>query len=238
MTKQEYERYKAEQEFFKCKFCGKLIKVGYNLDGLKLLTTSCIDRQCAGYKKISYDNLPEEVEKWNRWVKTAYEPPLWKFIKSQRKLKEDRKMNNKQVFAQNLKDLREKMEISQRTFAKKLGVKQAAVSAYECGIHLPTVENLIKIADFFDVSADKLLGREWRSVKVDLLMMAKLLLDEYCFKWDDDYGVFWTESEKVAALISEYNHLRELVISGQIKANVLELWMEDKRKKWREKNDM
>ena len=51
MTKQEYERYKAEQEFFKCKFCGKLIKVGYNLDGLKLLTTSCIDRQCAGYKK-------------------------------------------------------------------------------------------------------------------------------------------------------------------------------------------
>ncbi len=97
MTKQEYERYKAEQEFFKCKFCGKMIKVGYNLDGLKLLTTSCIDRQCAGYKKLSYDNLPEEVEKWNRWVKTAYEPPLWKFIKGQRKLtrKRKRKMDNK-----------------------------------------------------------------------------------------------------------------------------------------------
>lgn len=69
-------------------------------------------------------------------------------------------MNNKQVFAQNLKDLREKMEISQRTLAKKLGVKQEAVSAYECGMHMPTVEKLIKIADFFDVSADKLLGRE------------------------------------------------------------------------------
>lgn len=90
MTKQEYERYKAEQEFFKCKFCGRLIKVGYNLDGLKLLTTSCIDRKCAGYKKISYDNLPEEVEKWNRWVKTIYEPQLWKFIKGQRKLTEEK----------------------------------------------------------------------------------------------------------------------------------------------------
>lgn len=147
-------------------------------------------------------------------------------------------MDDKQVFAQNLKVLREKMEISQRTMAKKLGVKQAAVSAYECGIHMPTVENLIKIADFFDVSADKLLGREWRLVKVDVLSVAKTLLDQYSFKWDDDYSVFWTESQKVAAIISEYNHLRELVISGQIKANVLELWLEDKRKKWREKNDM
>lgn len=147
-------------------------------------------------------------------------------------------MDDKQVFAQNLKVLREKMEISQRTMAKKLGVKQAAVSAYECGIHMPTVENLIKIADFFDVSADKLLGREWRLVKVDVLSVAKTLLDQYSFKWDDDYIVFWTESQKVAAIISEYNHLRELVISGQIKANVLELWLEDKRKKWREKNDM
>lgn len=147
-------------------------------------------------------------------------------------------MDNKQVFAQNLKDLRGKMRISQRTLAKKLGIQPTAVSAYEHGKKLPTAEKLIKIADFFDVSTDKLLGREWRSVKVDLLTMAKLILDEYCFKWDDDYGVFWTESQKVAALISEYNHLRELVISGQIKANVLELWMEDKRKKWREKNDM
>lgn len=140
-------------------------------------------------------------------------------------------MNNKQVFAQNLKDLREKMEISQRTLAKKLGVKQAAVSAYERGIRFPTAEKLIKIADFFDVSTDKLLGREWRSVKIDILTMARSILDEFCFAWDDNYGVFWTESEKVAALISEYNHLRELVKSGQIKANVLELWMEDKRKK-------
>lgn len=147
-------------------------------------------------------------------------------------------MDNKQVFAQNLKDLREKMEISQRTLAKKLGAKQAAVSAYECGIHLPTVENLIKIADFFDVSVDKLFGRECRSVKADVLSVAKSLLDEYSFKWDDDYNVFWTESQKVAAIISEYNHLRELVMLGQIKADVLKLWLEDKKRKWRLKDDL
>ena len=140
-------------------------------------------------------------------------------------------MDNKQVLAQNIKVLREKMGISQREVARRLQIQPTAVSAYERGEKLPTVENLIKIADFFDVSTDKILGREWRSVKIDILTMARSLLDEFCFAWDDNYGVFWTESQKVAELISEYNHLRELVKSGQIKANVLELWMEDKRKK-------
>ena len=84
MTRREYERYKAEQEVLKCKFCGKWAKVGNNIDGLQLLTTSCIDRQCDGYKKLSYDNLPEEVEKWNRWVKIRYEPPVWKLCGQRR----------------------------------------------------------------------------------------------------------------------------------------------------------
>jgi transcriptional regulator with XRE-family HTH domain len=60
-------------------------------------------------------------------------------------------MDNKQVFAQNLKDLREKTGISQRTLAKKLGIHATDVSSYERGVNLPTVEKLIKIADFFDV---------------------------------------------------------------------------------------
>lgn len=147
-------------------------------------------------------------------------------------------MDDKQVFAQNLKVLRVKMEISQRTLAKNLDIQPTAVSAYERGEKLPTVEKLIKIADFFDVSADKLLGREWRSVKVDVLSVAKSLLDMYSFKWDDDYSVFWTESQKVAAIISEYNHLRDLVNGGQLGADVLELWLEDKRKKMKRKDDL
>ena len=69
-------------------------------------------------------------------------------------------MTIKQVFAQNLKDLRKKTGISQRTLAKKLGIQPTAVSAYERGEKLPTVEKIIKIADFFDVPADKLFGRE------------------------------------------------------------------------------
>lgn len=143
----------------------------------------------------------------------------------------DRKMDNKQVFAQNLKDLREKIGISQRTLAKKLGVQPTDVSSYERGVKLPTVKKLIKIADFFDVSVDKLLGREWRSEKVDLLTAVKVLLADYGFEWDGGNRCFLSADRNVYALVNEFMQLRELVKGGQIKADVLELWLEDKRKK-------
>ena len=143
----------------------------------------------------------------------------------------DRKMDNKQVFAQNLKDLREKIGISQRTLAKKLGVQPTDVSSYERGVKLPTVKKLIKIADFFDVSVDKLFGREWRPEKVDLLTAVKVLLADYGFEWDGGNRCFLSADRNVYALVNEFMQLRELVKGGQIKADVLELWLEDKRKK-------
>ena len=146
-------------------------------------------------------------------------------------------MDNKQVFARNLKDLRGKMRISQRTLAKKLGIQPSAVSAYEHGEKLPTVEKLIKIADFFDVSTDELLGREQKPVKVDLLTALNVLLADYGFNWDGA-RFFWSVDGNVYALVNEFMQLRRLVKGGQLKADVLELWLEDKRKKWREKNDM
>lgn len=140
-------------------------------------------------------------------------------------------MDNKQVFAQNLKDLREKTGISQRTLAKKLGVQPTDVSAYERGVKLPTAEKLIKIADFFDVSVDKLLGRELRSVKVDLLTAVNVLLADYGFEWDVGNRCFLSSEGNVYALVNEFMQLRKLVKGGQIKADVLDLWLEDKRKK-------
>ena len=140
-------------------------------------------------------------------------------------------MDNKQVFAQNLKVLREKIGISQRTLAKKLGIHATDVSSYERGVNLPTVEKLIKIADFFDVSADKLLGRELRTVKVDMLTAVKVLLADYGFEWDVGNRCFLSSEGNVYALVNEFMQLRELVKGGQIKADVFELWLEDKLKK-------
>ncbi|MGB9780652.1 helix-turn-helix domain-containing protein [Caldanaerobacter sp.] len=58
-----------------------------------------------------------------------------------------------------IKDLRAEKGISQNELAKALGLTQQAISAYENGLREPDLETLQKIADFFNVSIDYLLGR-------------------------------------------------------------------------------
>lgn len=59
-----------------------------------------------------------------------------------------------------IKELRETKGLSQKELAIELGVKQNTISQYETSIKRPSYEILILLADFFDVSADYLLGRE------------------------------------------------------------------------------
>lgn len=58
-----------------------------------------------------------------------------------------------------LKNIREDADIRQKTLAEYLGVSQNTYSQYENGIISVTPEVLIKLADYFDVSIDYLLGR-------------------------------------------------------------------------------
>lgn len=58
-----------------------------------------------------------------------------------------------------IKELRQERDISQKTFAKNMNLTQANISRLETGEHTTTIENLVKIADYFKVSTDYLLGR-------------------------------------------------------------------------------
>lgn len=60
----------------------------------------------------------------------------------------------------NLKKLRLELGISQKELAEKLGVSPTNIYNYETGRTQPSVEWIIKLADFFEVSTDFLLGRE------------------------------------------------------------------------------
>ena len=59
----------------------------------------------------------------------------------------------------NIKNLREDRDLRQRELAAVLNVSQNTYSQYENGVIELTAENLIKLADFYDVSVDFLLGR-------------------------------------------------------------------------------
>lgn len=58
-----------------------------------------------------------------------------------------------------LKELRKKRKISQLKLALDLNMSQNSISRYETGEREADYETLIKLADYFDVSLDYLLGR-------------------------------------------------------------------------------
>lgn len=61
-------------------------------------------------------------------------------------------------FAKNLKNLRLKKGLLQEEVANALGISKQVVSTYENGTRSPSFDGLIKIAAFFGVTTDYLLG--------------------------------------------------------------------------------
>ena len=64
------------------------------------------------------------------------------------------------VFANRLKDCRKKANKTQRDVAIALDMSDGGYQKYELGIREPNHENMIKIADYFGVSLDYLMGRD------------------------------------------------------------------------------
>ena len=62
-------------------------------------------------------------------------------------------------FALRLKKLREKHDISQAALAKAIDIGASTVAMWETGERFPTAQYLDKVATFFDVTTDYLLGR-------------------------------------------------------------------------------
>ena len=72
------------------------------------------------------------------------------------------------IIGYRIKLLREKSKLSQAKLATALGdVKQPVLARYELGSIMPSYPVLVKIADYFDVSADYLLGRS-TDVSIDV----------------------------------------------------------------------
>ena len=66
----------------------------------------------------------------------------------------------KLLFAERLKILRRELDMSQNKLADVLETTQRKISYWESGKIEPDLVSLWKIADFFDVSIDYLLGRK------------------------------------------------------------------------------
>ena len=63
------------------------------------------------------------------------------------------------------KDLRKSKGLSQAELARIINVDQTAVSKWELGKSFPDMEIAIRVADYFGVSVDYLLGRDTQKEK-------------------------------------------------------------------------
>ena len=63
-------------------------------------------------------------------------------------------------FVEAIKYQREVRGYSQSALAKATGITQQKISYFESGKHSPVIEDCIKLADFYGISLDELVGRK------------------------------------------------------------------------------
>lgn len=63
------------------------------------------------------------------------------------------------MFQERFLQILQERNISAYRVAKDTGISQGLMNEYKNGVKLPTTQNLVKIADRLDCSADYLLGR-------------------------------------------------------------------------------
>lgn len=64
------------------------------------------------------------------------------------------------TFCERLKELRQERNLSYRQLAKQTGFSDVALGKWERGIQIPTIQTLITLCKYFNVTADYLLGLE------------------------------------------------------------------------------
>lgn len=71
----------------------------------------------------------------------------------------DSKVNKAAIFPTRLRELRAERKVSQQKLADDIGLTKSTISLYETGDNVPDIKNFVKLADYFEVSYDYLLGQ-------------------------------------------------------------------------------
>ena len=65
------------------------------------------------------------------------------------------------TFSEHLLQLRTARDLSQKALATEIGISWRTYQNYELGLREPSLSTLIALADFYDLSLDELVCREW-----------------------------------------------------------------------------
>ena len=121
-----------------------------------------------------------------------------------------------------LKYLRSLNAISQKDFAKKLGVSQQTIASWENGRTEPSNDLLKDIADYFNVSTDYLLGRDISEDVKPLSNEQTKLLNNFESLGADGQNLLkeliellvMTRSQNVSSIAQQNNGVRNVINVG------------------------
>lgn len=101
------------------------------------------------------------------------------------------------IFAECLQELREDRNVSRKELAAFLNISVSTLGMYEQGRREPNIDMLIKLADYFNVSLDFLVGRSSNSGERKIMLEALRL------------------KNKIDKLPQEYKNIIEFMLSRQ-----------------------
>ena len=116
--------------------------------------------------------------------------------------------------AENLKFFRKKSGISQEELAEICQVSRQAIAKWENGESIPTLENLVFLADYYKISLDELVGRKvcnnYKQIK------------EYLLKFSSD-DIPTSEEDDISAIVKRYmRFVEKMELSTEAKLKGLE----------------
>lgn len=115
------------------------------------------------------------------------------------------------MFQIKLKELRDKKGISQYKMAAELSISQSTIGNWEAGKREPNFKTLIKLADYFGVSVDYLIGHEKKSVM-------ERPTSDLAENFIKEFGDLFTDKnfKKYATLYKLMNSEQRLLILGVV----------------------
>lgn len=102
------------------------------------------------------------------------------------------------TLGERLRSLREKAGFTQKELANRLKVPNQNISNYERDFRQPDYETLQRLADFYDVSIDYLLGRSDKATYKGILISEEDIEMLKFFK-DPETGLFFKEMKEAPA---------------------------------------
>lgn len=155
-------------------------------------------------------------------------------------------MSESIIFAQRMKEAREKRGLKQKELAEKVGVTPQTISAYEKTGKVPTLENAISIATALEVSLDWLcsiedgvskqgefetLGDVARFLhKISFLQLGSVRGDCYprnSFSDTPDIGIIF-DNDEIGSFLSDNMKMQDLLYGNAFEQDFYDRWLDSR----------